>query len=321
MTGPLTGLGVGTHTLVASYAGDATHPPSISEPLTIRVSKDTPPVVPFSWTTMREGIASEVQIDVTPRFPYGLDPTGLVTILEGNGVVGSVNMTAAAGHRARVQVSTLSVGTHKLHAVYDGDANYNGGVSSTFFVDVVPASGAVGLVARGETSSIRLSMTASCTCIYKIYQRTAGTSFSYVTATGATSYVLTNVQSGVVYLYRVDAYDNGNLIGISNIDTAMLVAFTDDNLQAGTQIKAVHFTQLRDAVNAYRIAAGLSTITIDAAPGQPIRRDDIQTLRDGLNEARGSFGAATYTFTDSPLIAHSVVVRARHVQELREAVR
>ena len=70
-------------------------------------------------------------------------------------------------------------------------------------------------------------------------------------------------------------------------DVATTFVFTDEPIVVGTtKVKAVHFTELRQAINALRTVAGL--------------------------------GAMSFT---PPVPAAAVIVRASHVQELRTAVK
>jgi hypothetical protein len=75
----------------------------------------------------------------------------------------------------------------------------------------------------------------------------------------------------------------GNLSAPSGIDAATAITFTDNPLTVGTTlVKAVHMTELRQAVNAVRATANL--------------------------------GAATWT---DPTLSTSVTIKAVHVTELR----
>jgi hypothetical protein len=99
-----------------------------------------------------------------------------------------------------------------------------------------------------------------------------------------TTYQDTTVTSVNAYLYRVRTADAvGNLSTPSGIDVATAITFTDNPLTVGTTpVKAVHMTELRQAVNAVRAAANLS--------------------------------AATWT---DPTLSTSVLIKAVHVTELR----
>ena len=99
--------------------------------------------------------------------------------------------------------------------------------------------------------------------------------------------------------------------------------FTDDPLIPGvTVIKAVHITELRDAINQARARAGLSAASWaeSVTSGVMIKAAHIVELRDRLAEARSALGLSAASYTDSNLAAGNTV-KAAHVQELRDRVR
>jgi RHS repeat-associated protein len=97
--------------------------------------------------------------------------------------------------------------------------------------------------------------------------------------------------------------------------------FTDDPLTAGvTGIKAVHLTELRDAVNQLRARAGLqATVWTDSQlTGILIKAVHIVELRTALNAARTALGLSNPAYTDPTLNAGSTTIKAAHIQELRD---
>jgi hypothetical protein len=107
------------------------------------------------------------------------------------------------------------------------------------------------------------------------------------------------------------------------IEVATTVAFTDDPLVAtATAIKAVHITELRVAINAFRGAAGLgpATFTDESLAGKPMRPEHVLELRSALAAARTSAAMPAITFS-SPAPASGTFVRAMHLQELRDALK
>jgi len=140
-----------------------------------------------------------------------------------------------------------------------------------------------------------------------------------------TSYTDSSVTSNTTYIYRVRAVDaQGNYSDFSNSDIATTIIFADDPLVAGvTVVKAQHLTELRQAVNAVRLAAGLSAATwTDSAPqGVVIQAVHINELRSNLDQARSLLGLSTGSYTDPTLATGVTVVKAVHVQELRDRVK
>jgi RHS repeat-associated protein len=100
--------------------------------------------------------------------------------------------------------------------------------------------------------------------------------------------------------------------------------FTDDPLVAGTtSIKAVHITELRDAINQLRARATLAAATwTDASlAGSLIKAVHIAELRTALSAARTALGLSNPAYTDPTLTADSTTIKAAHIQELRDRVK
>lgn len=149
------------------------------------------------------------------------------------------------------------------------------------------------------------------------------------TAAGsANTFADTTVSAGSAYLYRVRAADSlGSRSAPSNVALGAAFTFTDDPIVAGvTAVKAQHVTELRQAVNAVRAAAGLPAATwtdpnlSSPPPAYLIRAAHIQELRDRLNEALTALQIGTSPFTDPVLSTGSNGTRVKkvHVDELRQ---
>ena len=100
------------------------------------------------------------------------------------------------------------------------------------------------------------------------------------------------------------------------------VSFTDDPLVPGvTRIKAIHLIELRNAVNAWRAAAGLAAFTAWTNPspaGATVKAVHILELRNALDPALRACGR-TPSFSSGVAIGQPV--RAIHFQELRNQMK
>ncbi len=156
---------------------------------------------------------------------------------------------------------------------------------------------------------------------YQVWRSNNAGGFVLIGTTGSTSFPNASLSANTTYLYRIRTVDGAAAVSpFSNIDAATTVVFTDDPVVAfSTLIKAVHFTQLRTAVNAMRAAGGLAPLAADGtiAAGMSVRAQHLTALRTGLNEARSASGMATLAFTD----AVPTRVKAVHVNELRSGVK
>ncbi|WP_413798815.1 Ig-like domain-containing protein [Streptomyces iranensis] len=121
----LSTLGVGSHTVVATYSGDANFLPS--------VGTDTQTVNPTpaaTTTTVMSSVNPSVfgqpvtfTVTVTPNPPASGTPTGTVTITV-SGTGGGTVIKALMGGTASHTFTNLGTGAHTVTATYSGDANF-----------------------------------------------------------------------------------------------------------------------------------------------------------------------------------------------------
>lgn len=129
---------------------------------------------------------------------------------------------------------------------------------------------------------------------------------------------------GVVYTDPLAADNrralNNNATHIGNWRQTVIptVTFTDDPLVAGTTVvKALHINELRTAINAKRVSAGLTATTWAAtvSAGGTISAAHVTEMRNALTPAL----VPAPTYTDGSLTG--VAVKAVHIQELRNLAR
>lgn len=134
------------------------------------------------------------------------------------------------------------------------------------------------------------------------------------------------LSSGVTYLYRVRAIGAAGCVpsDFSTVDLATTIIFTDDPLVAqGTIIKAVHVSELRQAVNAVRTAAARApaTWTDPSLLGVTVKAVHVQEMRNNLDPALTALGFSSSSYTDPNLVQGSTNVLKIHVDELRQRVK
>ena len=99
------------------------------------------------------------------------------------------------------------------------------------------------------------------------------------------------------------------------------VSFTDDPLQPGMTIKAVHLIELRNAINAARQWAGLAAVgwTDPAPQGKTVKAVHVNEMREAIAPVLPLMGeTAVYS---NAVIAPGEVIRAADFQELRDKLR
>ncbi|WP_188760748.1 Ig-like domain repeat protein [Edaphobacter acidisoli] len=134
----LQSLPAGSHTFVASYAGDMLDVPSVSAPFTQTVQpRSTTNVLTTSSTSLTGGQQVTLISVISPAGPPpSTAPTGNVTFMSGNTTLATspVDATGVA------TVTAILPGTSaEVSSVYSGDANYSSSTSSPVEVAIGPA--------------------------------------------------------------------------------------------------------------------------------------------------------------------------------------
>ena len=101
------------------------------------------------------------------------------------------------------------------------------------------------------------------------------------------------------------------------------LTFTDDPLQAQvTRVKAIHFTELRTAINTLRTRYGLSTVTFPSgaiASGTVIKASHLTELRSALEPVYTAAGLAAPTWSPVTIAAGATVITAAQITGVRTA--
>jgi len=155
------------------------------------------------------------------------------------------------------------------------------------------------------------------------------------TASGIVLHLGTNVLTVAVQNLNGDIATATLTVTLSVVST-----FTDDSLIAGTlttdpliadpllaasiPVKAIHFTELRDAINIIRLTYGLGDFAWTdpvLIPGiTPIKAIHLTELRTALDDAYRAVGWTLPAYTDSTVVA-AMIIKAVHLNELRSSVR
>lgn len=173
-----TTLGVGSHSIVAVYAGDTTHASSTSAALTQTVSVQTRasltssanPAIGGASLTLTAGVSAATTVTGLTAHP-----TGNVIFLDGATTLGTAALNANG--TATVTLSNLAVGTHAITVAYAGDGNF---LAST--------STALSQVIRSATTQVTLTTSGSPSHYGNAVTLTAAVRGESVTPTGTVTF-------------------------------------------------------------------------------------------------------------------------------------
>jgi hypothetical protein len=311
---------IGTHTLTVEYSGDANFQPSQSAPVTITITKVSPAIT----LAIPAGPLSDAQqATLTASFPSQNDVTGSVTF----SCFGQTLGTAVVANAQAAVTAMLPWGTGECTAQYGGSDQYGPSSKSALAtvdhraLPLAPLITATAIPDGGHSVSLAISPISGAAS-YDIYRSVGGAGLTFLTNTASPAYSdLVNPPTATVAVYAAVARSGtGTSTPMGPADLVSFVTFTDDPLVASTIIiKAVHLTELQTAINAVRLAAGLTSTTF-ATPAGTISAGDLTSLREALTQARSALGLPT-AITDPTLTPGVTPVRAIHLQELRDAVK
>src|SRR5579863_124263 len=161
-------LSVGSHSIAATYSGDANFAASTSAPISVTISTPakiaTTTSVQASATQLTAGQSVTFTAAVAPQTGTGV-PTGSLTFLDGQSQLAVVALNAAT---ASFSSANLAVGTHTITAAYSGDSNYAASTSATLNVTVAAApaadysltmSSSALTVAQGSSANLTVTVT------------------------------------------------------------------------------------------------------------------------------------------------------------------
>lgn len=144
--------------------------------------------------------------------------------------------------------------------------------------------------------------------------------FVFRANTASTTFQDTSVTTDQAYLYRVRAVTSGGLPSVpSNLALGTATSFEFNGAAlVGNTVKKQHIYDIRTAVNAVRVVAGLSvaTWTRSDLTNLVILASDVQELRTKLGEALTVLGILS-TYTDPTLTAGVTLIKGAHVDELQ----
>ncbi len=157
----VSGLGVGTHQITATYGGDSLFAGSTSLPLavTVNLPATITKATPASQSVL---IGKDAKIKAVVKMAVGPGvPTGTVTFTEGTTTLGVVNL-ALVGQvdTAKLTISKPALGTHTIIATYSGSATLAPSTSTAITVTVVKATTSTTITATPDATGGTYTLSA-----------------------------------------------------------------------------------------------------------------------------------------------------------------
>ncbi len=158
------GFQIGTHSITATYSGDANFSGNTSAALS-QVVNQGPTTTSVTSNSNPAIVGYNVTFTVNIYPPYGGTPTGLVTLYDGSTSLGTASLMNQYGQNyAQFTLSTLTTGTHAMTAKYNGNVSFAASTSAVLTQTVnLPATStylasSVNPAAYGQTLSLVASV-------------------------------------------------------------------------------------------------------------------------------------------------------------------
>jgi uncharacterized repeat protein (TIGR01451 family) len=290
-------LAVGSHTVTADYAGDASFN-AASGAATQTVQKaDAAVAVATSLTPSSPGQAVTFTATVAALAPGAGTPSGTVTFKDGAATLGAGTLAAGV---ATFTTSSLATGSHAVTAEYGGDGSFNGASGAT--TQVVQRSGSAVVVTSSATPS-RFGQQVTFTATVTAVPPGAGTPSGTVTfQEGATPLGAATLDgTGVARLGTAALAVGGHTV------TASYAGDTAFEAASGTIAQAV---QKADAAVALASSAAPArsgqavtfTATVTAVgPGAGTPSGTVTFLEGATTLGTGTLASGVATFTTAAL--------------------
>ena len=310
-----TTLGVGVHSIVATYGGDTAHYSSSSTdngvpPLIQTVNEATKTTLTSSVNPSTLG--QNVTFTATVAGVAGtVAPDGTVTFMDGATVLSTV---ALSGTTATYATSTLTLGVHPITAVYSGDSSIEvlGSTSAVLNQDV-QATSTIALISSLNPSTYGAGVTFTATVTSTSPTAATGTVSFYDGATkigtgtlagnpAVATFLTSMLTVGTHSITASYAGDSNNSSGTSSI-VSQVVNVATSSLVVTSSLNPSNFGQNVTFTATVSAATGTGTLT-GTVKLQDTYNGVTTTLAPAL--AVNAAGVATFAITTLSVGQHSI---------------
>jgi hypothetical protein len=191
----LSGIQGGTHTIMATYAGDSTYIGSTSAVLTQAI---TPGTTTTAITSSQNPAALGQTVVLSATIQTSLSGSGvggMVTFFDGATTLGTAY---PSNNAAQLSISSLGAGSHSLTAKAAGDANFSGSTSPALTQTVNQGSTTTTITSSVNPSAFEQTMTLNATVVPSLSGGAVGGSVTFFD--GATALGTVNPANNVAQL-------------------------------------------------------------------------------------------------------------------------
>jgi hypothetical protein len=222
--------GVGTYTVVASFAGSADFVAAVSAPVTFTISRGATSVVVAA--SSESPVFGQSLMFVATVTAAGGAPNGVIAFFDGTTPLGSAPIDGSG--QATLPTSSLAVGSHSITATYAGNSNLLGATFGPISESVAPDATATVLVPLGLFKKKKL-VSVGLTAEVEAMAPGAGT------PTGTITFMFKNKSVGTATL-------NGGMATLtvkasSVLKKAITIVYTGDGSFGSSTVTAPTLTQ------------------------------------------------------------------------------
>ncbi|MBB5055739.1 sugar lactone lactonase YvrE [Granulicella aggregans] len=151
---PVSSFGTGSHNVTAAYGGDTNYIGSTSSALSQSIVLATSSLILSSSAST--AIATKPLTFTATLSSTGGTPSGSVTFMDGASAIGSANSNNGI---ATITTTALTVGTHTITSVYQGNTNDSAATSNALTITITAATTAVHLAPSQNPTNFGQSLT------------------------------------------------------------------------------------------------------------------------------------------------------------------